>query len=85
MKAQEHGLEQALDHALIEKARISHRKIRPGGTRPYAIRNVHRTVGAMLSGEIARRYGSQGLPDDTIRYTFRAALVRVSARSCPRE
>ena len=31
------------------------------------IRNVHRTVGAMLSGEIARRYGSAGLPDDTIR------------------
>src|SRR5262249_31912667 len=31
------------------------------------IRNVHRTVGAMLSGEIARRYGSEGLPDDTIR------------------
>jgi glutamate synthase (NADPH/NADH) large chain len=31
------------------------------------IRNVHRTVGAMLSGEIARRYGSAGLPEDTIR------------------
>ena len=34
------------------------------------IRNVHRTVGAMLSGEIARRYGSAGLPDDTIRIQF---------------
>jgi glutamate synthase (NADPH) large chain len=34
------------------------------------IRNVHRTVGAMLSGEIARRYGSAGLPDDTIRFHF---------------
>ena len=34
------------------------------------IRNVHRTVGAMLSGEIARRYGSEGLPDDTIRFEF---------------
>jgi len=31
------------------------------------IRNVHRTVGAMLSGQIARRYGSAGLPEDTIR------------------
>ena len=31
------------------------------------IRNVHRTVGTMLSGEIARRYGSAGLPDDTIQ------------------
>jgi len=34
------------------------------------IRNVHRTVGAMLSGEIARRYGSEGLADDTIRFEF---------------
>jgi glutamate synthase domain-containing protein 3 len=34
------------------------------------IRNVHRTVGAMLSGEIARRYGSAGLPDDTIHCKF---------------
>jgi glutamate synthase domain-containing protein 3 len=34
------------------------------------IRNVHRTVGAMLSGEIARRYGAEGLPDDTIQINF---------------
>jgi glutamate synthase domain-containing protein 3 len=34
------------------------------------IRNVHRTVGAMLSGDIARRYGSKGLADDTIRVRF---------------
>ena len=34
------------------------------------IRNTHRTVGAMLSGEIARRYGAVGLPDDTIRFQF---------------
>ena len=34
------------------------------------IRNIHRTVGTMLSGEIARRYGSAGLPDDTIRVQF---------------
>jgi glutamate synthase domain-containing protein 3 len=33
----------------------------------FPIRNVHRSVGAMLSGEIARRYGSEGLPDDTIQ------------------
>ena len=34
------------------------------------IRNIHRTAGTMLSGEIARRYGSAGLPDDTIRVQF---------------
>jgi glutamate synthase domain-containing protein 3 len=34
------------------------------------IRNIHRTVGAMLSGEIARKHGSEGLPEDTIRFQF---------------
>ena len=34
------------------------------------IRNVHRTVGAMLSGEVARRYGHAGLPEDTIWARF---------------
>ena len=47
----------------------------------FPIRNVNRTVGAMLSGEIARRYGSDGLPDDTIRIQVqrlgRAKLWRV--------
>ena len=45
------------------------------------IRNVHRTVGTMISGEIASRYGGQGLPEDTIELTFtrlgRAELRRV--------
>src|SRR5208282_1889020 len=36
-----------------------------------AIRNVHRTVGAMLSGEVAKRYGHAGLPEDTISIRFR--------------
>jgi glutamate synthase (NADPH/NADH) large chain len=35
------------------------------------IRNVHRTVGAMLSGEVARRYGHAGLPQDMVWVTFR--------------
>ena len=45
------------------------------------IRNVDRTVGAMLSGEVAKRYGHAGLPDDTIavqlRRHRRAELRRV--------
>ena len=36
----------------------------------YRIRNVHRSVGAMLSGAIARRYGHDGLPDDTLHVEF---------------
>jgi len=66
---QDHGLEKALDYSLIEHAReaLEH------GTRveiQLPIRNTHRTVGAMLSGEISRRYGSAGLPPDTIRFQF---------------
>lgn len=69
---QDHGLEQALDYQLIDKAKGS---IEHGDPVEFhlPIRNVHRTVGAMLSGEIARRYGSQGLPDDTIKVTFRGS------------
>ncbi|HUV68084.1 MAG TPA: glutamate synthase large subunit [Terracidiphilus sp.] len=69
MQAQDHGLNQALDHLLIEKAAPaleSQAKV----TGSFAIRNVHRTVGAMLGGQIARRYGSAGLPDGTIHFRF---------------
>ena len=34
------------------------------------IRNINRTVGTMLSGEVAKRYGHSGLPDDTIQVKF---------------
>jgi glutamate synthase (NADPH) large chain len=63
---QDHDLERALDHKLIEHARGALENRTPVEM-SLPIRNVHRTVGAMLSGEIARRYGSDGLPDDTIR------------------
>ena len=39
--------------------------------REYAIKNVNRTAGAMLSGEVAKRYGHAGLPEDTISIRFR--------------
>jgi glutamate synthase domain-containing protein 3 len=66
---QDHGLDQALDYKLIDHAREALENQTPIEIR-LPIRNVHRTVGAMLSGEIARRYGSVGLPDDTIRFQF---------------
>ncbi len=67
--SQDHGLEQALDYKLIDHARDALDNRAPVHFK-LPIRNVHRTVGAMLSGEIARRYGSEGLPPDTIRYEF---------------
>jgi len=67
--AQDHGLERALDHELIAYAQESIKQCTPVEQK-LEIRNTHRTVGAMLSGEIARRYGSHGLPEDTIRFHF---------------
>jgi glutamate synthase domain-containing protein 2/glutamate synthase domain-containing protein 1/glutamate synthase domain-containing protein 3 len=69
MKAQDHGLNQALDHQLIAKAAPALKSKTPV-TATFAIRNVHRTVGAMLGGEIARRYGSSGLPEGAIHFKF---------------
>ena len=69
MQAQDHGLDKALDHQLIAKAAPALESQTPV-TGSFAIRNVHRTVGAMLGGEIARRYGSAGLPDGTIHFRF---------------
>jgi glutamate synthase domain-containing protein 2/glutamate synthase domain-containing protein 1/glutamate synthase domain-containing protein 3 len=66
VQRQNHGLEQALDHQLIEQARPALENLTPVEMN-FPVRNVHRAVGAMLSGEIARRYGSEGLPDETIR------------------
>ncbi|GAB3546079.1 glutamate synthase-related protein [Noviherbaspirillum agri] len=65
VEEQDHGLEKALDHKLIAQAKAALEKgekvsfISP-------VKNVNRTVGTMLSGEVAKRYGHDGLPDDTI-------------------
>jgi glutamate synthase domain-containing protein 2/glutamate synthase domain-containing protein 1/glutamate synthase domain-containing protein 3 len=69
MQEQDHGLDAALDHQLIKAAGPALQKQTPV-TGSFPIRNVHRTVGAMLGGEIARRYGSAGLPDETIHFKF---------------
>jgi glutamate synthase (NADPH) large chain len=62
---QDHELVKALDNKLIELAKPAlERKEKVSFILPIA--NVNRTVGAMLSGEVARRYGHDGLPEDTI-------------------
>ncbi|KAG0165546.1 hypothetical protein DFQ30_008323 [Apophysomyces sp. BC1015] len=63
--AQDHGLDRALDHVLIDKTKAAIEKGEPVSF-IQPVRNVNRTVGAMLSGVIARQYGHDGLPDDTI-------------------
>jgi glutamate synthase domain-containing protein 2/glutamate synthase domain-containing protein 3 len=68
-ETQNHGLAKALDHALIANAAEAIANAKPIRLE-YRIRNAHRSVGAMLSGTIARRYGHQGLPDDTVHVAF---------------
>lgn len=48
----------------------------------YSIRNTHRTVGAKLSGEIARRYGDTGLPDRTIQCNFEGSAGQSFGAFC---
>jgi glutamate synthase domain-containing protein 2/glutamate synthase domain-containing protein 1/glutamate synthase domain-containing protein 3 len=66
VESQDHALDKALDRVLIEKSMAALER----GEKVQFIetaRNVNRTVGTMLSSEIARHYGGAGLPVDTIR------------------
>uniref|UniRef100_UPI002ADD9C28 GltB/FmdC/FwdC-like GXGXG domain-containing protein n=1 Tax=Tepidiforma sp. TaxID=2682230 RepID=UPI002ADD9C28 len=66
---QDHGLDKALDNELI---RLAEPALERGEkvTLDLPIRNTNRTVGTMLGSELTRRYGHNGLPDDTIDITF---------------
>ncbi|HKQ11468.1 MAG TPA: glutamate synthase large subunit, partial [Rhizomicrobium sp.] len=66
---QNHGLESALDHDLIAAAKPSIENGQPVRLE-RSVRNVDRTVGAMLSGEVAKRHGHAGLPEDTVSVKF---------------
>ena len=66
VERQDHGIDKALDHTLIAAAQpaLEHRTPVEISVK---VRNLNRTFGAMLSGEVAKRYGHAGLPADTIR------------------
>ncbi len=71
-KGQDHGLEVQLDNHLIEQAAPA----LESGKRVEIetdIVNINRTVGGMLSAEVSRRYGSKGLPDDTINIKLKGS------------
>ena len=62
---QDHGLDNALDNQLIAQSEPA---LNEGKAVSFiqTVRNQNRSIGAMLSGQVARRYGHAGLPDDTI-------------------
>jgi glutamate synthase (NADPH/NADH) large chain len=64
-ESQDHGLEKALDHTLIEQARPALEHGEPVRIETE-VKNFNRTVGTLLSGRVAERYGHKGLPDDSI-------------------
>jgi glutamate synthase domain-containing protein 2/glutamate synthase domain-containing protein 1/glutamate synthase domain-containing protein 3 len=66
VEAQDHGLAEALDHQLLAAARPALDEGRPVCVE-LPVRNIHRSIGTMLSGHIARRFGHAGLPDGLVR------------------
>jgi glutamate synthase (NADPH) large chain len=69
VRGQEHGLADALDQTLIQLCEGALMDASPV-TLELPVRNVNRTVGAMLGSLVTRRYGAAGLPADTIDLTF---------------
>ncbi|MFH1414346.1 MAG: glutamate synthase-related protein, partial [Candidatus Omnitrophota bacterium] len=69
-KRQVHDVEKVLDRKLIELAKPALKDSRPVKLE-LEIKNVNRTTGAMLSGEVCKKYGEAGLPEDTIHCKFR--------------
>lgn len=66
---QDHGLEDALDWQLMEKAQPTLEKMEKVFA-SFPIKNTNRTVGTILSNEITRKYRAEGLPEDTIHFKF---------------
>ncbi|MCW3816969.1 glutamate synthase large subunit [Micromonospora sp. DR5-3] len=94
VRAQDHGLAAALDNQLIAlaepalRAEAAGAEARDSGVTPVrvevAVRNEHRSVGAMLGGEVTRRFGGAGLPTDTIEFLLRGTAGQSFGAFLPR-
>jgi glutamate synthase domain-containing protein 2/glutamate synthase domain-containing protein 1/glutamate synthase domain-containing protein 3 len=83
VRSQDHPIDDVLDRQLIAAAEGALERKRPV-KRAFPIRNHHRTVGAMLSGEVAKRYANAGLPDGTIRFAFTGSAGQSFGAFCVR-
>jgi glutamate synthase (NADPH/NADH) large chain len=83
VKSQDHGLDKALDNTLIALAEGALEEGRPVRL-DLPIRNVNRTVGTMLGYEVTRRWGGEGLPDDTIDISFHGSAGQSFGAFLPR-
>ena len=70
LQEQDHGLDKSIDNKLIELCQAALTS-KQAVQHTVNVRNVDRTIGAMLAGEVARRFGKDGLPDGTIKLEFK--------------
>jgi glutamate synthase (NADPH/NADH) large chain len=83
IREQDHGLDKALDNTLIQLAEGA----LADGTPVHLdlpVRNVNRTVGTMLGYELTRRWGGEGLPDNTIDVTLTGSAGQSFGAFLPR-
>ena len=80
---QDHGLEKALDHALIELTGPAIEK-RESVRIQMQVQNRNRTVGTMLGSEITKRWGGSGLEDDTIDISLHGSAGQSLGAFIPR-
>jgi glutamate synthase (NADPH/NADH) large chain len=83
VQGQDHGLDKALDNTLIqlcEGALLDGTPVKL----ELPVRNVNRTVGTMLGSLVTRRFGGQGLPDNTIEITFTGSAGQSFGAFVPR-
>ena len=83
IRPQDHGLDKALDNELIRRSQDALEHGTPVEFN-LPIRNVNRTVGTMLGYELTRRWGGEGLPDNTIRIQFTGSAGQSFGAFVPR-
>ena len=68
-KSQNHNLENVLDIQILKKAKLAIEKKKRQEFK-FHVKNTDRTIGAIISNEISKSYGSEGLPEDTLKLNF---------------
>jgi glutamate synthase (NADPH/NADH) large chain len=81
--SQDHGLDKALDNKLVELAQPALEDALPVSAE-LEIRNTNRTVGTMLGYHLTKRYGGEGLPDDTIQFLLKGSAGQSFGAFVPR-
>lgn len=72
-KGQNHQLEETLDERFLRSAAEPALRSGEKVEQSFVIHNIDRAVGTIVGSEISKKYGEAGLPDDTIRFTFKGS------------